>query len=151
MPQHSEGMRQAIELLFFAYRDFTGEADDILTEYGFGRAHHRALYFVGRNPGAAVNELLAILKITKQSLARVLGQLIDEGYIRQDSDPTDGRKRLLTLTDKGCDLEMLLMQRQSRRIQRAFDAAGVGAGAGFMRVLEAMIDDRDTVHLSGEG
>ncbi len=149
-PQHGEGMRQAIELLFFAYRDFTGEADDILTEYGFGRAHHRALYFVGRNPGVAVNELLAILKITKQSLARVLGQLIDEGYIRQDNDPADGRKRLLSLTDKGEQLEVLLMERQSHRIQRAFEAAGVGADAGFMRVLEAMIDDRDAVHLSGE-
>ena len=71
-------IRKAIELLFFAYRDFTGEADSILDEYGFGRAHHRAIYFIGRSPGIAVHELLAILKITKQSLGRVLSQLIDE-------------------------------------------------------------------------
>jgi len=145
-----EDLREAIELLFFAYRDFTGEADAILTAYGFGRAHHRAIYFVGRNPGVAVNELLAILKITKQSLARVLGQLIEEGYIRQESDPQDRRRRLLSLTDKGRRLEGLLTERQSRRIRRAFDAAGNGADAGFMRVLEAMIDDRGAVRLSGE-
>jgi DNA-binding MarR family transcriptional regulator len=150
MRQQGDGMRQAIELMFFAYRDFTGEADAILTAYGFGRAHHRAIYFVGRNPGVAVNELLAILKITKQSLARVLGQLIEEGYIRQESDPQDRRRRLLSLTDKGRRLEGLLTERQSRRIRRAFDAAGNGADAGFMRVLEAMIDDRGAVRLSGE-
>lgn len=150
MRQQGDGMRQAIELMFFAYRDFTGEADAILTAYGFGRAHHRAIYFVGCNPGVAVNELLAILKITKQSLARVLGQLIEEGYIRQESDPQDRRRRLLSLTDKGRRLEGLLTERQSRRIRRAFDAAGNGADAGFMRVLEAMIDDRGAVRLSGE-
>jgi DNA-binding MarR family transcriptional regulator len=150
MRQQGDGMRQAIELMFFAYRDFTGEADAVLTAYGFGRAHHRAIYFVGRNPGVAVNELLAILKITKQSLARVLGQLIEEGYIRQESDPQDRRRRLLSLTDKGRRLEGLLTERQSRRIRRAFDAAGIGADAGFMRVLEAMIDDRGAVRLSGE-
>jgi len=150
MRPHGDSMRQAIELMFFAYRDFTGEADAILTAYGFGRAHHRALYFVGCNPGVAVNELLAILKITKQSLARVLGQLIEEGYIHQESDSDDRRRRLLSLTDKGRRLEGLLTERQSRRIQRAFDAAGNGADAGFMRVLEAMIDDRGAVRLSGE-
>lgn len=145
-----DGLRQAIELLFFAYRDFTGEADAILAEYGFGRAHHRAIYFVGRNPGIAVNQLLDILKITKQSLARVLGQLVSEGYIRQDSDPADGRRRLLSLTDKGQELEHLLTERQSRRIRKAFDITDAAAGTGFMRVLEAMIDDRNAVTLSGE-
>src|SRR5512145_2590120 len=74
-----EELRQGLELLFFAYRDFTGEADAILGEYGFGRAHHRVIYFVGRNPGMTVSELLGILRITKQSLSRVLGQLVDEG------------------------------------------------------------------------
>ena len=67
MHDQESSMRKAIELMFFAYRDFTGEADVILNEYGFGRAHHRAIYFIGRNPGMAVNELLAILKITKQT------------------------------------------------------------------------------------
>ena len=76
-----EELRQAMELMFYAYRDFTGEVDDILADYGFGRAHHRVIYFVGRNPEITVSQLLAILKITKQSLSRVLGQLMDEGYI----------------------------------------------------------------------
>lgn len=145
-----DGLRQAIELMFFAYRDFTGEADEILADYGFGRAHHRAIYFVGRNPGIAVNQLLDILKITKQSLARVLGQLVAEGYIRQDVDPDDGRRRLLSLTDHGTELERLLTGRQGRRIRRAFEAVGAGAGDGFMRVLEEMIDERDAIRLSGE-
>ncbi len=144
-------IRKAIELLFFAYRDFTGEADAILDEYGFGRAHHRAIYFIGRSPGIAVHELLAILKITKQSLGRVLNQLIDEDYVQQDTDKKDGRRRLLTLTKAGVVLEILLTERQSERIKKAYALAGKGANEGFLRVLEQMIDDRETIHLSDKG
>ena len=100
-----EDLREAIELLFFAYRDFTGEADAVLEGYGFGRAHHRIIYFVGANPGITVGELLAILKITKQSLSRVLSQLVDEGFVNQETDPDDRRRRRLYLTDKGRALE----------------------------------------------
>ncbi|HEC14832.1 MAG TPA: MarR family transcriptional regulator, partial [Rhodospirillales bacterium] len=82
-----EDLRQALELLFYAYRDFTAEPDAILAKYGFGRAHHRVIYFVGRNRGITVSALLGILKITKQSLSRVLGQLLDEGFIEQKTDP----------------------------------------------------------------
>ena len=141
--------RKAIELLFFAYRDFTGEADAILTEYGFGRAHHRAIYFIGRSPGIAVHQLLAILKITKQSLGRVLNQLVDEGYVRQDTDKKDGRRRLLTLTKSGVILENLLTERQSQRIKKAYALAGKDAHKGFLRVLEQIVDDREAIHLSG--
>ena len=141
--------RKAIELLFFAYRDFTGEADAILAEYGFGRAHHRAIYFVGRTPGIAVHQLLAILKITKQSLGRVLNQLIDEGYVLQDTDKKDGRRRLLTLTKSGVILENLLTERQSQRIKKAYALAGKDAHKGFLRVLEQIVDDREAIHLSG--
>src|SRR6266446_8160438 len=90
-----------IELLFFAYRDFVGDADEILAKFGFGRAHHRVLHFVNRNPGMKVAELLDILKITKQSLARVLRQLIQEGYILQREGANDRRQRLLYVTPKG--------------------------------------------------
>ncbi|MCW8836123.1 MAG: MarR family transcriptional regulator, partial [Rhodospirillales bacterium] len=90
-----EELRQAIELLFFAYRDFTGEPDEMLARYGFGRAHHRVIYFVGRHPGITVSDLLVILKITKQSLARVLRQLVKDGFIRQETGPRDRRQRLL--------------------------------------------------------
>ncbi|MBX9634190.1 MAG: MarR family transcriptional regulator, partial [Magnetospirillum sp.] len=99
-----EELRQGIELLFYAYRDFTAEPDAILAEYGFGRAHHRVIYFVGRNPGMTVSELLDILRITKQSLSRVLGQLVEEGFITQRPGLRDRRQRLLELTEKGIEL-----------------------------------------------
>ena len=94
-------LRQGIEMLFFAYRDFTAKADQTLGQFGFGRAHHRVIYFVGRNPGMTVSDLLAILHITKQSLSRVLGQLVRQGFILQKPGATDRRQRLLSLTDKG--------------------------------------------------
>ena len=93
--QSDAGLRQAMELLFFAYRDFTGEADALLATFGFGRAHHRVIYFVGGHPGMTVSELLKILKITKQSLSRVLGQLIKDGLVHQRTDDTDRRRRRL--------------------------------------------------------
>src|SRR5580693_3271369 len=91
-------IRQAQDLLFFAYRDFTNAADVALEELGLGRAHHRALHFIGRNPGITVSELLAILRITKQSLARVLGALVDQGYVAQAQGDQDRRQRLLSMT-----------------------------------------------------
>src|SRR3970040_2057216 len=105
-----EELRQGMELLFYAYRDFTAEPDAILATYGFGRAHHRVIYFVGRTPRITVSELLAILKITKQSLSRVLGQLVREGFIVQHPGPRDRRQRLLELTPKGVALENMLSE-----------------------------------------
>src|SRR5437763_13877338 len=90
-----------IELLFFAYRDFIGDPDDVLAKFGFGRAHHRVLHFVNRNPGMKVAELLDVLKITKQSLGRVLKQLVDEDYVLQKAGAQDRRQRLLYLTPTG--------------------------------------------------
>ncbi|MGJ3261118.1 MAG: MarR family winged helix-turn-helix transcriptional regulator [Rhodospirillales bacterium] len=138
-----EDLREAIELLFFAYRDFTGEADAVLEGYGFGRAHHRIIYFVGANPGITVGELLAILKITKQSLSRVLSQLVDEGFVNQVTDPDDRRRRRLYLTDKGRALETELTQRQSRHIAEAYRHAGADAVAGFRTVLRGLINEGD--------
>src|SRR5215470_7349051 len=92
---------QIIELLFFAYRDFVADADHCLEAYGFGRAHHRVLHFVDRNPGLTVAELLDILKITKQSLSRVLKELIDSGFIEQRMGREDRRQRLLFATAAG--------------------------------------------------
>ena len=88
-----------IELLFFAYRDFVSDPDEILTEFGFGRAHHRVVHFVGRHPQMTVGELLGILRITKQSLNRVLGQLVRQGFIIQHRGVEDRRQRLLELTE----------------------------------------------------
>src|ERR1043166_8294230 len=102
-----------IELLFFAYRDFVGDPDDVLAKFGFGRAHHRVLHFVNRNPGMKVADLLEILNITKQSLGRVLKQLVDEGYVLQKEGAQDRRQRLLFVTSKGETLALKLASLQT--------------------------------------
>lgn len=142
-----EELRQAIEMLFFAYRDFTGEPDAILAEYGFGRAHHRVIYFVGRNPGITVSELLGLLRITKQSLARVLRQLVERDFVQQKRGARDARTRRLTLTDRGRALERELTGTQRRRVAEAYRAAGAEAVEGFRKVLLGMIapEDRDLI------
>src|SRR5690242_21298829 len=99
--QAAEPIWDIIELLFFAYRDFVGDPDEVLSKLGFGRAHHRVLHFVNRNPGMKVADLLEVLKITKQSLGRVLKQLVDDGYVQQKEGAQDRRQRLLYVTSKG--------------------------------------------------
>jgi DNA-binding MarR family transcriptional regulator len=136
-----EEIRLAQDLLFFAYRDFTGAADVILDELGLGRAHHRALHFIGRNPGTTVTELLGILRITKQSLARVLTQLIDQDYVAQAPGRDDRRQRLLTLTPKGEDLERRLFARQRERLAAAYRDAGGLAVEGFRRVMRGIMNE----------
>jgi len=146
-----EDLRQAFDLLFFAYRDFTKEADALLEDYGFGRAHHRVIYFVKRNPSITVNRLLKILKITKQSVARVLGQLVREGFIDQKTDCDDRRRRTLVLTTKGEELEARLTQCQGARISRAFEASGKEAVEGFKKVLGEIINEDDRKRYTGGG
>ncbi|MBM3490462.1 MAG: MarR family transcriptional regulator [Alphaproteobacteria bacterium] len=143
LQSQEDSIRQAIELLFYAYRDFTADPDEILRRSGFGRAHHRCLHFIGRNPGIAVSELLTILKITKQSLSRVLSQLIAEGFVRQEVGARDKRRRLLYLTEKGRDLHRQLIAPQRRRVGRAFREAGPEAVSGYCRVLALLIDERE--------
>ncbi|MQX35530.1 MarR family winged helix-turn-helix transcriptional regulator [Roseospira navarrensis] len=138
-----EELRQAIEMLFFAYRDFTGEPDAILAHLGFGRAHHRVIYFVGRHPMISVSELLLILKITKQSLSRVLSQLVREGFIVQHQGTEDRRQRLLKLTDKGVEIERQLTEAQRQRIARAYREAGAEAVQGFRAVMLGIMDAPD--------
>jgi DNA-binding MarR family transcriptional regulator len=127
-----------IELLFFAYRDFTSDPDAILAEQEFGRAHHRVIHFVNRKPGLTVAELLDILKITKQSLARVLKQLIDTGYIAQIRGVEDKRQRELYPTAKGRQLALSLAAPQSRRIRKALRAIGPGQEEVIREFLAAM-------------
>jgi len=132
-----------VELLFFAYRDFTGEPDAILAEFGFGRAHHRVLHFVHRRPGLRVIDLLDILKITKQSLARVLKQLVDEGFIEQRAGREDRRERLLYATAKGANLADKLSTLQIARVRQALASAGPGAEAATRRFLAGMISETE--------
>ena len=136
-------LRQGIELIFYAYRDFTSEPDAILSQYGLGRAHHRVIYFVGRNPGINVSELLSILRITKQSLSRVLSKLILEGFITQKSGVQDRRRRLLSLTIKGEELERRLTLNQRERVARAYREAGADAVEGYKKVLLGIINTVD--------
>lgn len=136
-----------IELLFFAYRDFTSDPDAVLADYGFGRAHHRVIHFVSRNPGIRVADLLEILNITKQSLGRVLKQLIDTGHVEQRTGPRDRRQRLLYPTEKGRALALRLIGLQSRRIRAALAAGGPRGFAEAEQFLRGMIDakERDKV------
>ncbi len=129
-----------IELLFFAYRDFTSDPDQILSDYGFGRAHHRVVHFVNRRPGLTVAELLDVLKITKQSLARVLKQLLDAGHIVQVQGPRDRRQRELYPTARGRELALALAAPQARRIAAALTDADAHDRAAVERFLKGMVN-----------
>jgi DNA-binding MarR family transcriptional regulator len=135
-----------IELMFFAYRDFVGDPDHVLERFNFGRAHHRVLHFVFRNPEIRVADLLDILKITKQSLARVLRELVEQGFIHQKEGQLDRRQRLLTVTDKGRALALELSRLQTERFARAIASSGTSRDAA-VRFLFAMIDpdERESV------
>jgi len=136
-----DDLRQGMELLFYAYRDFIGPPDEILKKYCFGRAHHRVIHFVGRNPGITVSNLLCILRITKQSLSGVLSELIREGIVSQNKGIEDRRQRLLSLTEKGREFELLVSQNQRDRIAKSFVNAGPEAVEGFRKVLVGIIND----------
>lgn len=136
----AEPIWDIIELLFFAYRDFVSDPDDVLAKFTFGRAHHRVLHFVNRHPGMKVADLLDVLKITKQSLGRVLKQLVDQGYVVQKEGANDRRQRLLFVTAKGEALAMKLAGLQTERIARALNELGPNAHEAARRFLVAMID-----------
>lgn len=133
-------LRRGIEAMFFAYRAFTADADIILTDLGYGRAHHRALHFIGRDQGLTVTALLDVLGVTKQSLNRVLRTLIEDGLVDSRVGRRDRRERLLHLTEKGNALERRLSEAQRGRMRAAYRAVGPQAVAGFRQVLEAMMD-----------
>jgi DNA-binding MarR family transcriptional regulator len=129
-----------IELLFFAYRDFVGGPDRILAEYGFGRAHHRVLHFVLRRPGLTIAELLDILKITKQSLNRVLKELVETGFVEQRTGIQDKRQRHLHATSAGQDLALRLVQLQAKRINTALGDLAPEAAETVALYLAGLID-----------
>jgi DNA-binding MarR family transcriptional regulator len=133
-------MYDLIELMFFAYRDFVGDADELLSTLGFGRAHHRVLHFVARRPGLTIAELLDILKITKQSLNRVLKELLDQGYVEARPGMKDRRQRRLFPTTRGQRLALDVALLQSRRFARVFASLPEGARAQAIAFLLAMVD-----------
>ncbi len=125
----------AIEQFYFAYRAFTEPPDRILNQRGLGRVHHRILYFVGRNPKISVNELLALLNVSKQALNAPLRQLIEMKLIAMDTAEHDGRVRQLSLTASGSKLEAQLTGTQMKQLQAVFDQVGAEAEAGWHRVM----------------
>ena len=133
-------LRRGIEAMFFAYRAFTADPDMILADLDYGRAHHRALHFINRDPGLTVTALLAVLGVTKQSLNRVLRALIEDGLVESRVGRRDRRERQLHLTQKGTELERRLSEAQRARMRTAYRSAGPQAVAGFRQVLEAMMD-----------
>jgi DNA-binding MarR family transcriptional regulator len=135
-----EPMYELIELFFFAYRDFVGDADRLLEAYGFGRAHHRVLYFVTRRPGLTIAELLEILRITKQSLNRVLRELVDKNFVEIRAGALDRRRRQLYATPDGERLALNLAQVQTRRFALALDQLGDWGAESAQAFLNAMVD-----------
>ncbi|RWR33752.1 MarR family transcriptional regulator [Sinirhodobacter populi] len=135
-----EQLRRGIEAMFFAYRGFTADPDRILEKHGYGRAHHRAIHFINREPGLTVTTLLSVLGVTKQSLNRVLRTLIEDGLVESRIGRRDRRARHLYLTDAGQVLERELSEAQRNRMRGAYRAAGPQAVAGFRMVLEQMMD-----------
>lgn len=131
---------ELIELMFFAYRDFVGEPDRLLARHGFGRAHHRVLHFINRHPGLTVAELLDILQITKQSLARVLKDLIAVHFVLQKAGTEDRRQRLLFLTPQGMALAEALAGMQGKRMARALEHVGPDHRAIIAQFLAGLID-----------
>ena len=147
-----DDIKPAMTLLFFAYRDFVSDPDRVLDAYQIGestqgnnttlgRAHHRVIHFVSTNPGVTVAQLLGILQITKQSLARVLRQLVDEGFIMQEKGQEDGRQRHLYLTEKGSGFELALSSTQKERFRKAFTKLGPEAAKQFREMLLALVDE----------
>ena len=135
-----EQLRKGVEAMYFAYRGFTADPDRILEQHAYGRAHHRAMHFINRQPGLTVTTLLSVLGVTKQSLNRVLRTLIEDGLVESRVGRKDKRERHLYLTQKGALLERELSEAQRGRMRAAYRAAGPQAVAGFRQVLEAMMD-----------
>lgn len=138
-----EAFYHGLELHFFAHLNLADDADRQLTELGFGRTHHRLLYFISRMPGITVGELLSILRVTHQNVQRAMGELVRKGLVEQRTSMTDRRQRQLFITEEGQALFDQLTQRQFERISRAYEAAGQTAVKGFWKVLWHMIEESD--------
>ncbi|NML11422.1 MarR family transcriptional regulator [Sphingobium sp. AR-3-1] len=136
-------IRRGIEMLYFGYSALTRSIDESLSAQGLGRAHHRALYFISRQPDLTVKDLLRLLAITKQSLGRVLGDLVERGYIETRAGASDRRQKLLRLSPSGKALEAELFRALREKMATAYAQAGQGSVTGFWRVLEGLIPEAD--------
>lgn len=142
-------IRRGIEMLYFGYSALTRSIDEGLAAQGLGRAHHRALYFISRQPDLTVKELLRLLAITKQSLGRVLTDLVERGYIETRPGDSDRRQKLLRLSAAGIALEADLFRALREKMAAAYGQAGQGSVTGFWRVLEGLIPEADRSMIFG--
>lgn len=142
-------IRRGIELLYFGNSHITRSIDRGLAKQGLGRAHHRALYFIARKPDMPVSDLLALLAITKQSLGRVLNELIERGLLETRPGERDRRQRLLRLTADGVALEASLYEALRERLSAAYSRAGQNAVSGFWAVLEGLIPAEEMSRVEG--
>jgi DNA-binding MarR family transcriptional regulator len=140
----NEELRQGVDLIFFASRDISAQGEAVLSAAGLGRAHARALYFIARNPGPSIADLLTILRVTKQSLYRVINDVLERGYVGRKTVMRDRRTRRLRLSEKGATLEAAIWEARRPRLVRAFREAGPEAVQGFRRVLTSLVEDRKT-------
>ncbi len=148
---HDAAIRRGMELMIFAQSRFVRSADDKLAEIGLGRAHHRAMYFISRKPDITVGELLALLGVTKQSLGRVMKDLVDRDLVQMRHGDQDRRQRLLRLTPTGSMLETALYEEQREKMAKAYSHAGQEAVAGYWTVLEALIPEAARSHVDALG
>ncbi|QDX25664.1 MarR family transcriptional regulator [Sphingomonas suaedae] len=144
-------IRRGVELLYFGYSHLTRSIDEGLAAQGLGRAHHRSLYFIARQPDITVGELIALLAITKQSLGRVLGDLAERGLIETRPGREDRRQRLLRLTPEGARLEAELFDALRDKMAAAYSSAGQGAVGGFWAVLEGLVPEAERKRISDLG
>ncbi|HGG59801.1 MAG TPA: MarR family transcriptional regulator [Gammaproteobacteria bacterium] len=136
-------LNEALEGLYFGFRAITAQPDARLSELGYSRVHHRILYFVGRNSGCSINELLAIMRVSKQYLHGPLKKLIDDDYIAVKRDPGDRRVKRLRLTSRGRRLEDALTGEQRRQLKAVFEEAGPRAETGWREVMALLARSRD--------
>lgn len=148
---HDSAIRRGMELMLVAQSRFVRSADDKLAEIGLGRAHHRAMYFISRKPDITVGELLALLSVTKQSLGRIMKDLVDRDLVQMRHGDLDRRHRLLRLTPAGSVLETALYEEQRQRMAEAYSFAGQEAVAGYWTVLEALIPECSRGHVAALG
>ena len=141
-------IRRGLELLYFGYSHLYRGIDEGLARQGLGRAHHRALYFIAREPDLTVSELLRILSITKQSLGRVLNELDARGLVASRSGTSDRRQRLLRLTEAGAALEAELFETLREKLGHAYAHAGQEAVTGFWQVLEGLIPPQERARVA---
>jgi len=135
-----KSLKEVIELIFQAYIDSYSDPYEVLKKNSFGRAHHRLLSIIEGNPNISIADILRKLKITKQSLSRVLQDLIKKKIITQKKGTKDARQRELQLTEEGFSLCNIIFNKQKKRIHNALKTSSADEVTNFKNVMRKIID-----------